>query len=96
MVKLADLAEPAMIEEEVAFLESNPHADALRECARVAGISYGRIDYSLLDGRPQVWEINTNAMLASSISAAIPARRPVHLRFVEKIAEALAAFDAGR
>ena len=27
---------------------------------QIAGIDYGRIDYSMLDGEPQVWEINTN------------------------------------
>jgi hypothetical protein len=93
LVKFADLTEPARIEEELAFMESNQHADVLRECARLAGISYGRIDYSLLENRPQVWEINTNAMLASTV---IPARLPAHLKFVEKIAEAFAAFDSAQ
>lgn len=95
LVKVADLAEPDMIQEELAYLDSNPHSDLLLACARIAQVSYGRIDYGLLDGRPQIWEINTNPMLASRIAAAVPARRPANLRFVEMITEAFAAFDTG-
>lgn len=94
MVKLADLAEPALIAEELAYLDANPHAAVLREAARLAGIAYDRIDYGLLDGRPQIWEINTNPMLARAISAAIPARRPAHLKFVAMIEAAFAALEA--
>jgi hypothetical protein len=46
------------------FLESNPHESWLREMFALARIDYGRIDYGLLDGLPQVWEINTNPTLA--------------------------------
>jgi hypothetical protein len=35
----------------------------LREIARLAGIGYGRFDYSFLDGRLCVWELNTNPTL---------------------------------
>ncbi len=92
-VALADLAEPGLLAEERAYLEENPHARELAAICRLARISYGRIDYGVLGGRPQLWEINTNPMIASEISAAIPARRPVHLRFVEMFTEALAALD---
>lgn len=53
----------AMLREEQQFVETNPHADALKAIARIARIEYGRIDYGVLDGRVQVWEINTNPML---------------------------------
>jgi len=49
-------------------MESNPHESWLRETFALARIDFGRIDYGLLDGVPQVWEINTNPTLA----------RPVH------------------
>jgi len=96
LVKMPDLAEPAMIEEERAFMASDAHAEVLRATARAARIEYGRIDYGLLAGRPQVWEINTNPMLASAISDGIPARREAHLRFVAAIAEAFRAIDPAR
>jgi hypothetical protein len=42
------------------FVEANPHTERLREIFELARIDYGRMDYGLLDGLPQVWEINTN------------------------------------
>jgi hypothetical protein len=48
------------IAEELAFVRSNPHEAALREAFVVAGIDFGRADYGLVDGRVQVYEINTN------------------------------------
>jgi hypothetical protein len=57
-VKQADLVSPGQIAEELAYIEENPYAELLREVCRIARIGYGRIDYALLDGRPQIWEIN--------------------------------------
>jgi hypothetical protein len=50
--------------EERDYVEGNPHAGWLRETFRLANIDYGRIDYGLKDGAPQVWEINTNPTIA--------------------------------
>ena len=49
-----------MVDEENAYLVENPHEAALKELFSVAGIEYGRIDYSMKDGRIQTWEINLN------------------------------------
>jgi hypothetical protein len=57
VVKIPDLVD---VREEHEFLETNPHEDWVREVFRVAGVDYGRVDYSVLNGRPQAWEINTN------------------------------------
>lgn len=46
--------------EEEEYIKTNPHESQLREIFRLANIQYGRIDYSMLNGVPQVWEINTN------------------------------------
>lgn len=46
--------------EEEEYIKTNPHESQLREIFRLANIQYGRIDYSILNGVPQVWEINTN------------------------------------
>lgn len=93
LVKQADLHEPAMVEEELAYIASNPHAQALREVCRMANISYGRIDYALLDGQPQIWEINITPALVSDPATEAPARGPVHVKFVELFSEALDAID---
>jgi hypothetical protein len=46
--------------EEFAFVQRNPHAEWVRAMFTLACIDYGRIDYGVLDGRPQMWEINMN------------------------------------
>jgi len=46
--------------EERDFITQNAHADEVKKIFELANVEYGRIDYGLLDGKPQVWEINTN------------------------------------
>ena len=46
-------------EEEHAFVNENPHLSWLTRVFDLANIQYGRIDYSLLEAQPQIWEINT-------------------------------------
>jgi hypothetical protein len=92
-IRSDDLVEPAMVEEELRFLDTNPHSEALLECARLARVSYGRVDYALLDGRPQIWEINSNAGLVFEPAFDRSLRQPVHRNFVEMFAAAMAALD---
>ena len=92
-MKQTDVVEPATIEEERIFVDENPHAAQLLKYARLAGITYGRIDYGLLNGCPQIWEINTNASIASTPQATMSERRPAFLKFAAMFIEALAALD---
>lgn len=48
------------IENERRFVEGGMYEDVLRRAFDLAGIDYGRADFSLVDGRPQIFEINTN------------------------------------
>lgn len=57
------------VQEELSYLNGNPHAEWLRETFGLAHITYGRIDYGMLDGSPQVWEINTNPTIARHAAA---------------------------
>ncbi len=45
---------------ELRYVEENPHEAWIREAFALGGVEYGRVDYSLVNGRPQLWEINTN------------------------------------
>jgi len=58
-VKYTELS-PEHYKEHLSYLEQNPHAAELRPLFDAANIEYGRIDYTLVDGRIQVFEINTN------------------------------------
>jgi hypothetical protein len=53
-------AEAAMLAAEEAFQDSDAYVSVLREVARLGGIGFGRIDFDIVDGRPEIWECNTN------------------------------------
>ena len=44
--------------EEFAYVTGNPHRDQLLRIKELAGVEYGRIDYSIRQGKVQTWEIN--------------------------------------
>jgi hypothetical protein len=73
-IKLSDLSDDALLEEERVFVATNPHEQQLRPIFERAGVDYGRIDYAVRDGRIQVWEINTNPMILIPPRAKV--RRP--------------------
>lgn len=57
------LAHPMLatfVENERRFVVGNLYEDVLRRAFDLAGIDYGRADFSLVDGCPQIFEINTN------------------------------------
>jgi hypothetical protein len=90
LVKSPDLVGPAQLEEELAYARSNPHAEQLLEVCALARISWGRVDYALLDGKVQVWEINTNPMF-SFPGPEGPQRAPVHRIAAQGVVDALLA-----
>jgi hypothetical protein len=59
VVKRGMTAADLSVEEE-SYMKSNPHADQVREIFQLAEIDFGRMDYGLVDGRMEVFEINTN------------------------------------
>jgi hypothetical protein len=95
MVKTADLKSAAQLAEELDYINSNPHAEALQEISRLAQIGYGRIDYAIHSGRVQVWEINTTPSLISPPGPDDALRREAHERFAAAFATALDRIDIG-
>lgn len=87
MLKEEDLLEQTHIEEILGYTQANPHEDELRRIFELAQIEYGRIDYSLLEDRLQVWEINTNPTV---LRPPIAYRRRTH-GFHEAFAQRIAA-----
>jgi hypothetical protein len=86
--------------EELEYVQKNPHAEWLRETFALARIRYGRIDYGLLNGKPQVWEINTNPTIIRPASASplpkeqIRLRDPVRQVFFPSLQAAIEAIDS--
>jgi hypothetical protein len=56
----ARLLGEGLVHEEIDYVSRDPHARWLRQVFDLAAIEYGRIDYGIWRGQPQVWEINTN------------------------------------
>ncbi|MFA6154663.1 hypothetical protein [Mesorhizobium sp.] len=48
-----------------AYVEENPHVAQLERIFELADIDYGRIDYGIVDGRVQTFEINNNPTVMS-------------------------------
>jgi hypothetical protein len=101
VVKDFELLDDELLCEARAYVAENPHADLLREIARDAAIQWGRFDYSLADGQPQIWEVNTNPTVIA------PGRRGTAINFdrlsielhrapMRRIATALLAVDGAR
>jgi hypothetical protein len=87
--------------EEREYVERHPHAGWLEETFALARIGYGRIDYGLRDGVPQVWEINTNPTIVRRPGAGSTLtgeqRRllaPVLEEFLRRFRTALEAIDS--
>ena len=63
ILKYPDLLEPKLLEEENEYLKNNPHEKEILEVFKLSNTEYGRIDYSIPDGKLEVWEINTNPII---------------------------------
>jgi hypothetical protein len=85
MNKETDLVEPAYMAEQLHFLQTNPHAEQVRQIFEAAHIEYGRMDYSILGGRLQVWEINTNPQLLRRPDKINQTALPAEERFAEML-----------
>jgi len=53
----------ASVHEGLQYQRENPHAAWLARVFDLAGIEYGRVDYGVAGGVPQLWEINLNATI---------------------------------
>lgn len=101
VIKKNDLHSPELAAEEAAYLKANPHGDQLMKIFQLAGVEYGRIDYSFANGRLQVFEIYTNPTIIGRSSMARlndpdQPRNPTYREVLKTLIEALAALDPGR
>lgn len=105
MVKYASMiVTEETVAREIEYMETNPHREWLAEVFRTAGVDYGRIDYGMLDGRPQVWEINVNPTIGAPLRRKPPTpkrqrevamRLPFTTEFYRRFNAALERLDCG-
>lgn len=91
--KNPDMLSDAQAAEQMDYLQTNPHHEQIQDIFRTARIDYGRIDYSLLDGQIQVWEINTNPTIIHPRNEYPANALGAQNYFVERLSKAWAALD---
>lgn len=89
LVRFPDIRDPETVREELEYVRTNPHREQLREIFSLANVDYGRVDYSVVDGRIQVWEINTNPMILIPKDRKDRVRFPAHDAFGRRWKSAL-------
>jgi hypothetical protein len=75
----------AAIGDELSFLHENPHQAVLADAFAVAGIEFGRVDYGIIQGRVQIYEINSNPSLPGPLKNDVRDERRsiVHARTID-------------
>ena len=61
IVKEPGFKEEKFLREEMDYIQSSVHEEAIRKAFELTRIDYGCIDCGMLDGKMQVWEINTHS-----------------------------------
>jgi hypothetical protein len=86
------LTEP-MAKDEYEAVKANRFAADLRTAFEIGGIEFGRADYGVVDGRPVIYEINTNPRIGYFVTSEIPWRTETRTLARQRLAEALYAID---
>ena len=97
LVKYGKLASatPELYEDELRMLRENRFAGELRRAFEIAEIEYGRADFGLVGGRPQVYEINTNPSVKPGGEHPSPQRVQSQQLAWARFIEALHTLDGG-
>jgi hypothetical protein len=94
VVKYGGAVTPEQLAEQEAEWFSTEHVGALREIADLAGVRYGRFDYTVHEGRLRIWELNTNPTLLQSIEHYTEEVRERRQPLAERITDALDRLDS--
>ncbi|MFA5663576.1 hypothetical protein [Castellaniella sp.] len=87
-------ADVADYQDELEHIDSPPGEPVLRAAFEVSRLQYGRIDYALVDGQVQVYEINSNPFIAILREHAVAARVQAARAVDDGLAQAFQAIDA--
>jgi hypothetical protein len=87
------IAGQELYEEENLILRQNPYEELVRPAFEIAQINYGRADFGIVNGKVQIYEINTNPDIGHGGSHPFPIREDTHRLAWNYYIEALAAID---
>lgn len=68
------VADQALYDEDFRIVRENPYAAAAQRAFDLAGIEYGRLDFGLVHGRPEIYEINSNPAILRAEKHPVPIR----------------------
>jgi hypothetical protein len=95
VLKDPDMVDDRLMLEEDLYVSESPHRLAVLDIFQRAGIDYGRIDYTLANGRIQVFEINTNPIVLLGIPKLAPRRWHSQATSAQKMNDAFRKLDIG-
>lgn len=78
-------------DEEMAYITQNPHADELLRLTDMAHAQFGRVDYTVIDGRVVIYEVNSNPTFPRGDKNDL--RQPRRQVVRERIVKAFTALD---
>jgi hypothetical protein len=87
------IAGEALYAEELQLIRDNPFAGDLLKACNIGHIEYGRVDYGLVDGKVEIYEINTNPHVRFTMKHPYPARLESIALSKALYAEAMSAID---
>jgi hypothetical protein len=86
--------EAVMLTEEEAYATGDAYVPMIREAARIGEFGFGRMDFDIGGGRPEIWEFNTNPVPAvASFSAQGGRSARIIPRGWQQLRDALAKLD---
>jgi len=88
-----DITPPELYDEELRIVRENPYGPAVAAAFDVAAIEYGRADFGLVDGKIQLYEINSNPFMKFEDDHPSAVRQQAYKQFEQNYFEALRAID---
>jgi len=90
----AGVGDQALYDEDFRIVRDNPYAAEVQRVFDLARIEYGRIDFAIVKGRPEYYEINTNPDVHPSFEHEFRVRVEAAKLSHERQIEAIGALDA--
>jgi hypothetical protein len=78
----------AGLQREIDYVRENPHRDALRRVFEIAQIEFGRVDYTICNGKVQVFEINTGPSFVTPGPSRAALRTEIKTAFTRQFIDA--------
>jgi hypothetical protein len=92
-VKSMGLLDPQLLAEQLHYLRTNPHESEVQAIFELAGTEYGHVDYSMVNGRMQIWEVGTNMDLLQLPHWDLPELTPAREYVLSRLEAAFEALD---